>query len=57
VQVGLVALFGVSSETATGYAIVSHAVTLGPPVLIGVALLLREGLSPSKAPSWHASTR
>jgi glycosyltransferase 2 family protein len=45
VQLGLTGMLGVSSETATGYAIVSHAVTLGPPALIGALLLAREGLS------------
>jgi uncharacterized membrane protein YbhN (UPF0104 family) len=44
VQLGLTAMLGVSSETATGYAIVSHAVTLLPPVLIGALLLAREGI-------------
>jgi glycosyltransferase 2 family protein len=44
VQVGLTGLFGVSNETAAGYAIVSHAVTLGPPAVIGIVVLAREGL-------------
>jgi uncharacterized membrane protein YbhN (UPF0104 family) len=45
VQLGLTGLLGVSNETATGYALVSHAVTLVPPVAIGALLLAREGLS------------
>jgi uncharacterized protein (TIRG00374 family) len=45
VQLGLTGMLGVSNETATGYALVSHAVTLVPPVLIGAVLLAREGLS------------
>jgi uncharacterized protein (TIRG00374 family) len=45
VQLGLTGMLGVSNETATGYALVSHAVTLVPPVLIGALLLVREGLS------------
>ncbi len=45
VQLGLTGMLGVSNETATGYALVSHAVTLGPPALIGALLLAREGLS------------
>jgi len=45
VQLGLTGMLGVSNETATGYALVSHAVTLVPPVLIGAFLLAREGLS------------
>lgn len=44
VQVGLTGLFGASNETAAGYAIVSHAVTLGPPAVIGIVVLAREGL-------------
>lgn len=45
VQLGLTGMLGVSNETATGYALVSHVVTLGPPALIGAVLLAREGLS------------
>ena len=45
VQFGLTVMLGVSAETAAGYAIVSHAVTLVPPALIGVILLAREGIA------------
>ena len=45
VQLGLTGMLGVSNETATGYALVSHAVTLGPPAVIGAWLLASEGLS------------
>ncbi len=45
VQLGLTGILGVSNETATGYALVSHLVTLVPPALIGMFLLAREGLS------------
>jgi uncharacterized membrane protein YbhN (UPF0104 family) len=57
VQVGLTTMMGVSNETAAGYAIVSHVVTQGPPVLIGVVLLARQGLRPSTFVSSSASTR
>jgi len=55
VQFGLTALAGVPNETAAGYAIVSHAVTMGPPALIGLGLLAREGLALSTWTSWPAS--
>jgi glycosyltransferase 2 family protein len=57
VQLGLTAMLGVSNETAAGYAVVSHAVTLGPPTLIGLAVLAREGLTLSTVASWRAASR
>jgi uncharacterized membrane protein YbhN (UPF0104 family) len=45
VQLGLTVMLGVPADTAAGYAIVSHAVTMVPPVLIGVILLAREGIA------------
>jgi len=55
VQLGLTTLVGTSNETAAGYAIVSHAVTIGPPALIGLVLLAREGLALSTWTSWSAA--
>ena len=52
VQLGLTGMLGVSNETATGYALVSHAVTLVPPALIGAFLLAREGLSLPQQSGW-----
>jgi hypothetical protein len=57
VQVGLTAMLGVSGETAAGYAVVSHAVTLGPPTVIGLIVLAREGLSLASLSSWRAAGR
>lgn len=57
VQFGLVAMLGVSNETAAGYAVVSHAVTLGPPTAIGLIVLAREGLTLSTVASWRAASR
>lgn len=57
VQFGLTAMLGVSNETAAGYAVVSHAVTLGPPTLIGLIVLAREGLTLSTVASWRAASR
>jgi uncharacterized membrane protein YbhN (UPF0104 family) len=57
VQVGLTTMAGVSSETAAGYAIVSHAVTQLPPAIIGTMILAREGLTLSSLTFWPASTR
>jgi uncharacterized membrane protein YbhN (UPF0104 family) len=57
VQLGLTAMLGVSKETAAGYAIVSHVVTLGPPTLIGLVVLMREGLALSTLASWPAATQ
>ena len=57
VQLGLTVVFGVSNETAAGYAIVSHAVTLVPPAVIGVILLAREGLALSMLVPLTSSTR
>jgi hypothetical protein len=56
-QLGLTAILDVSSETAAGYAVVSHAVTMGPPTLIGLVLLARGGLSLSSLASWRAASR
>jgi glycosyltransferase 2 family protein len=53
VQLGLTAMLGVSNETAAGYAVVSHAVTLGPPTVIGLIVLAREGLTLSALASWR----
>lgn len=57
VQLGLTAILDVSNETAAGYAVVSHAVTMGPPTLIGLVLLARGGLSLSSLASWRAASR
>lgn len=57
VQLGLTAMLGVSSETAAGYALVSHAVTLGPPTVIGLIVLAREGLTLSALASWRDAAR
>lgn len=57
VQFGLTAMLGVSNETAAGYAVVSHAVTLGPPTVIGLIVLAREGLTLSTLASWRAASR
>jgi uncharacterized membrane protein YbhN (UPF0104 family) len=57
VQLGLTAMLGVSSETAAGYAVVGHAVTLGPPTLIGLIVLAREGLTLASVASWRAAAR
>ena len=45
VQFGLTALMGASTDTAAGYAIVSHAVAFLPSVSIGAVLLARERLT------------
>jgi uncharacterized protein (TIRG00374 family) len=52
VQLGLTALAGADADTAAGYAVVSHAVTLGPPALIGLTLIAREGVALSTWTSW-----
>jgi uncharacterized membrane protein YbhN (UPF0104 family) len=57
VQLGLTAMLGVSNETAAGYALVSHAVTMGPPTIIGLVLLAREDLTLSSLASWRAASR
>ena len=57
VQLGLTAMLGVSNETAAGYAVVSHAVTLGPPTVIGLIVLAREGLTLSALASWRDAAR
>lgn len=57
VQLGLTAMLGVSNETAAGYAVVSHAVTMGPPTIIGLIILVREGLTLSTLTSWPAASR
>jgi uncharacterized membrane protein YbhN (UPF0104 family) len=57
VQFGLTTMLGVSNETAAGYAVVSHAVTLGPPTIIGLIVLAREGLTFSMLASWRAASR
>jgi len=44
-QVGLVGLWGVNNDLAVAYAIVSHAVAFIPLAVIGLVLLLREGLT------------
>lgn len=44
-QVGLVSLFAVDNDLAIAYAIVSHAVGFLPLALLGLLLLLSEGLS------------
>jgi uncharacterized membrane protein YbhN (UPF0104 family) len=45
VQFALTAAMGVPSETAAGYAILSHVVAFVPSVVIGAVLLAREGLA------------
>jgi uncharacterized membrane protein YbhN (UPF0104 family) len=57
VQLGLTAMLGVSNDTAAGYAVVSHAVTLGPPTVIGLIVLAREGLTLSALASWRDAGR
>jgi hypothetical protein len=57
VQLGLTTLFGVSSDAAAGYAIVSHAVTMLPPAVIGLAVLAREGVGLSTVLAWSSSRR
>ncbi len=44
-QLGLVGLFGVDNDAAVAYAIVSHAVAFLPLAAIGLALLVRAGLT------------
>lgn len=46
-QVGLVGLWGVDNDLAVAYAIASHAVAFLPLGALGLALLVREGLSPA----------
>jgi uncharacterized membrane protein YbhN (UPF0104 family) len=57
VQLGLTVIFGVSNDTAAGYAIVSHAVTLGPPAVIGIVMLARQGVALATLTSWPTSLR
>jgi uncharacterized membrane protein YbhN (UPF0104 family) len=57
VQLGLTTMLGVSPETAAGYAIVSHGVTLGPPALIGIGIALRGGIAFSRITSLPASAQ
>ena len=57
VQLGLTGMLAVSNDTAAGYAIVSHAVTLGPPTIIGLVIVLREGIALSSVTSWPAAGR
>lgn len=57
VQFGLTGMLGVSTETATGYAIVSHAVTLVPSALIGTVLLAREGVGWTRIAAWSTRPR
>lgn len=44
-QLALVGLWGVAADQAASYAIVCHAVVFVPITLVGIVLLLREGLS------------
>jgi uncharacterized protein (TIRG00374 family) len=44
-QLGLVGLWGVNNDLAVAYAIVSHAVAFLPLAVIGLVLLLREGMT------------
>ena len=57
VQLGLTAILGVSNETAAGYAVVSHAVTMGPPTIIGLVLLARGDLTLATLTSSPAASR
>lgn len=57
VRFGLTAMLGVSNETAAGYAVVSHAVTLGPPAIVGLIVFAHEGLTLSTLASWRAASR
>jgi hypothetical protein len=57
VQLGLTSMLAVSNDTAAGYAIVSHAVTLGPPTIIGLGIVLREGIALSGVTAWPGAGR
>jgi hypothetical protein len=50
-------MLAVSNDTAAGYAIVSHAVTLGPPTIIGLGIVLREGIALSSVTAWPGAGR
>lgn len=55
-QIGLVGLWGVDNDLAVAYAIASHAAAFLPLGVLGLALLLREGLSPATLGALQAPT-